>query len=60
MDVVGGGGDGLTVNIKGFAAGEKGGGDSAGLHPHFPPDAVGVDDPAHANIFLLHKALLVD
>ena len=59
VDVVGGGGDGLAVNVKGFAAGEQCGGDPAGLHPHLAPDAVGVDDAAHTDIFLLHRKLLV-
>ena len=59
VDVIRRGGDGLTVDIKGFAAGQQPGGDPAGLHPHLAPDAVGIDDAAYPDKFLLHKALLV-
>ena len=59
VDMIGGGDNGLSVNVKGLAAGEKRGGDPPGLHPHLAPDAVGIDDAAYPDKFLLHKAVLV-
>ena len=46
MNVVGGGSDGLAVDIEGLEAGQKGRVTVPGLHPDFAPDAVGVDDTA--------------
>ena len=54
VDMVGGRGDGLAVNIEGFEAGEKGRVTVPGLDPDLAVNTVGVDDTADFDHFQFH------
>ena len=54
MDVVCRGAEGLAVQIEGLKAGEEVRAQAVRLEPDLAPGAVGVDDPAHGDVFQFH------
>ena len=55
MDMIGSGGDGLAVHIKGIKLCQKIGIGVPGLDPDFAFDAVGIDDASDLDHFQFHK-----